>query len=129
MSLKLNIGKCRIVSYGRKSNIVKYDYYMGNEILERAESITDLGVIFDQQLKFLFTYNLHYNLRKHFLVTELLQYGIDSECKFAAPSDLAGKILLFSKEFLATRGLEYSHQIFFHAKVLIVHTFLGQKIC
>ena len=41
-SLNLNIGKCRIVSYGRKPNIVKYDYFIGNEIIERAESITDL---------------------------------------------------------------------------------------
>ena len=51
-SLKLNIGKCRIVSYGRSSNIIKYDYFIGNEIIERTESITDLGVVFDQQLKF-----------------------------------------------------------------------------
>ena len=38
-SLHLNNGKCRIVSYGRKSNIVKYDYFIGNKIIERAESI------------------------------------------------------------------------------------------
>ena len=51
-SLNRNIDRCRIVSYGRKSNIVKYDYFIGNEIIERAESITDLGVVFDQLLKF-----------------------------------------------------------------------------
>ena len=51
-SLKLNIDKCRIVSYGRSSNIIKYDYFIGNAIIERTESITDLGVVFDQQLKF-----------------------------------------------------------------------------
>ena len=51
-SLNLNIGKCQLVSYGRKSYIIKYDYFIGNEIIERAESITDLGVVFDQQLKF-----------------------------------------------------------------------------
>ena len=51
-SFELNIGKCRIVSYGRKSNIVKYDYFIGNEIIERAESMTDLGVICNRQLKF-----------------------------------------------------------------------------
>ena len=51
-SLKLNIATRRIVSYGRKSNIIKYDYFKGNEIIEREESITDLGVDFDQQLKF-----------------------------------------------------------------------------
>jgi hypothetical protein len=51
-SLNLNISKCRIVSYGRKSHIIKYDYFVGNETIERAESITDLGVVFDPQLKF-----------------------------------------------------------------------------
>ena len=45
-SLKLNIRKCRIASFGRKSNIVKYDYSIGEEIIERAESTTDLGVVF-----------------------------------------------------------------------------------
>ena len=40
-SLNLNMGKWRIVSYGRKSNIIKYDYFIGNEIIEKAESITD----------------------------------------------------------------------------------------
>ena len=41
-----------MVSYGRKPNIVKQDYFIGNEIIERAESITDLKVVFNQQLKF-----------------------------------------------------------------------------
>ena len=50
-SLNLNKGKCRIVSNGIKSNIIKCDYFIGNEIIERAESVTDLGVVFDQQLK------------------------------------------------------------------------------
>ena len=49
-SLNLNIGKCRIVSYGRRSSITKYDYFIGNEIIERTESITDLGVVFDSVL-------------------------------------------------------------------------------
>ena len=40
--IKLNIGKCQIVSYGRKPNIAKYDCSIGNYIIEKAESITDL---------------------------------------------------------------------------------------
>jgi len=51
-SLKLNISKCRVVSFGRKSNILQYDYSIGNEVIQRTESITDLGVVFDPQLKF-----------------------------------------------------------------------------
>jgi hypothetical protein len=48
-SLKRN--KYRNVSDDRKSNIVEYDYFIGNEIMERAESLTDLGMVFYQQLK------------------------------------------------------------------------------
>ena len=47
---KLNIGKCRIVLYGRKPNITKYDYFIGNDI-ERAESKTDFGVSFCSTFK------------------------------------------------------------------------------
>jgi len=50
-SLKLNKGKCRFVYYGRNSSIRKYDYSFGNEIIERTESITDLEVVIDPQLK------------------------------------------------------------------------------
>jgi len=45
--LKLNIGKCRVVSYGRKSNTTKFEYSIGNEIIERKVSIIDLGVVSD----------------------------------------------------------------------------------
>ena len=51
-SLKLNINKCRIVSYGRKSNIVHHSYFIEDKLIERVEYINDLGVLFDSQLKF-----------------------------------------------------------------------------
>jgi len=51
-SLKLNISKCRVVTFGRKSSIMKFDYSIGNEIIERTESVTDLEVVFDPQLQF-----------------------------------------------------------------------------
>ena len=54
-SLKLNINKCRAVSYGRKSNIVHHSYVIEGKQIERVECINDLGVLFDSQLKF----NLH----------------------------------------------------------------------
>jgi len=41
-SLKLNIGKCRVGSYGRISSIKKYDYCIANEI-ERTESLKEYG--------------------------------------------------------------------------------------
>lgn len=48
--LKLNTNRCRIVSFGR--NIRDYDYEIDNIKLERQKSIKDLGVIFDENLKF-----------------------------------------------------------------------------
>ena len=54
-SLKLIISKCRVVSYGRKRNVIKHNYFITNrniEQIERAEYITDLAVVFDPQLNF-----------------------------------------------------------------------------
>jgi len=48
----LNISKCRVVTFGRKSSNIKFDYSIGNEIIERTESVTDRGLVFDTQLKF-----------------------------------------------------------------------------
>jgi hypothetical protein len=53
--LKLNVNKCKTVSYGRHINL-DYFYYIENEEstykLEKVDFIKDLGVTFDSQLKF-----------------------------------------------------------------------------
>ena len=49
--LHLNIGKCKAVSYGRRPEIC-INYNISGEIIERIESIKDLGVTFDNKLKF-----------------------------------------------------------------------------
>ena len=55
---KLNINKCKVVSYSRKE-IIDPNYYITEEntdyTLEKVDSIKDLGVIFDARL----------NLRNH----------------------------------------------------------------
>jgi len=48
--LKLNIDKCKVISYGRVT--CKYDYEIKNTKLERIDKIKDLGVVFDSRLKF-----------------------------------------------------------------------------
>ena len=48
--LKLNVKKCKIVSYGR--NVQPHDYEMENKILDKLDEIKDLGVTFDTGLKF-----------------------------------------------------------------------------
>ena len=49
--LRLNIGKCKAVSYGRRPEICT-NYNISGEIIEKIESIKDLGVTFDNKLKF-----------------------------------------------------------------------------
>ena len=53
--MKLNIKKCKVVSYGKDFKI-DTDYYLKSGIenhkLEKLEYINDLGVIFDKHLKF-----------------------------------------------------------------------------
>lgn len=48
--MKLNIEKCKVVSYGR--DILEQKYVINNVMVERADSIKDLGVVFDSKLKF-----------------------------------------------------------------------------
>jgi hypothetical protein len=50
--LFLNTSKCKIVSYTRKWSPLITDYSINGQILECVESIDDLGVTFDNELKF-----------------------------------------------------------------------------
>ena len=49
--LKLNVKKCKFVSYGRHDDN-RFKYYINAEELEHRDSIKDLGVTFDSKLKF-----------------------------------------------------------------------------
>lgn len=49
--LKLNIKKCKIMSYSKKSTIT-YSYKLKDEIIDRVEIFRDLGVVFDTKLNF-----------------------------------------------------------------------------
>lgn len=50
--LHLNVKKCKMMSYGRKQDIVIYPYKLGNQIIERVDVFRDLGVLFDSKLTF-----------------------------------------------------------------------------
>lgn len=50
--LSLNIEKCSIVSFSRKTNILHYDYSLNGLSLSRRTVIKDLGVYFDHRLTF-----------------------------------------------------------------------------
>ena len=51
--LELNLRKCKIVSYSRKKSKFLYDYSISDHIIERADSVKDLGVQFDKCLTFI----------------------------------------------------------------------------
>lgn len=50
--MKLNIGKCQIMSFYRKKNPVIHDYYLNATQLGRVTQFKDLGVLFDRKLSF-----------------------------------------------------------------------------
>ena len=50
--LELNIEKCKVMSYTRNRNYVKFPYLIGNCGINRVLSTTDLGVIFNTHLTF-----------------------------------------------------------------------------
>jgi len=49
--IKLNIGKCKKVSFGRYTENIEHNS-ISNVELKNVESIKDLGVLFDSHLKF-----------------------------------------------------------------------------
>ena len=49
--LKLNVNKCKVVSYGRKIS-VENKYHIDGVALDRTDNIKDLGVTFDSKLNF-----------------------------------------------------------------------------
>jgi hypothetical protein len=48
---KINIFKTDIISFTRKTNI-NFNYYVGNLLIVRADSVKDLGVMLDSKLNF-----------------------------------------------------------------------------
>lgn len=51
-NLKLNINKCCFVSYTRKVDPILTAYLMDNDVLQKVESVQDLGVLFDHSMSF-----------------------------------------------------------------------------
>jgi hypothetical protein len=49
--LKLNVSKCKVVSYGRNIDH-NYEYNIAGIPLQRLDNFKDLGVTFDSKLKF-----------------------------------------------------------------------------
>jgi hypothetical protein len=50
--LSLNINKCQVMSFSLKKENIRFDYTLSLNLLNRPETIKDLGVIFDRNLSF-----------------------------------------------------------------------------
>jgi hypothetical protein len=50
--LKLNVGKCKSITFPRLRHPVEFSYMLGGIILDRVDSITDLGFVMDNKMSF-----------------------------------------------------------------------------
>lgn len=50
--LLLNSNKCSVLTVSRKRNTIQFDYSLDGVTLERVDSMLDLGVVFDCELRF-----------------------------------------------------------------------------
>jgi hypothetical protein len=51
-SMRLIIAKTRVISYSRKTNILRYEYQLCHTAIKRTSNVTDVGVFFDSKLYF-----------------------------------------------------------------------------
>lgn len=50
--MRLNLDKCKVITFSRLSEPLIYEYKLENHPLERVDEITDLGVLFDSRMTF-----------------------------------------------------------------------------
>jgi hypothetical protein len=51
-ALELNVGKCKSTSFSRLRHPIEFSYMLGGIILDRVDSINDLGVLMDSKMSF-----------------------------------------------------------------------------
>ena len=47
--MQLNSGKCSIVSYSRKKDVPRYNFFLWNALLARSKIDVNLGVTYDEK--------------------------------------------------------------------------------
>jgi hypothetical protein len=80
-SLKLNVRKCKSITFSRLRHPVEFSYMLGGIVLDRVDSITDLGVVMDRRMSF--------NIRHMDITVErvlaMLGFGERLLCEFNDP--------------------------------------------
>jgi hypothetical protein len=51
-ALELNVSKCKSITFSRLRHPIEFSYMLGGNILDRVDSINDLGVIMDSMMSF-----------------------------------------------------------------------------
>jgi hypothetical protein len=51
-ALEMSVGKCKSIKFSRLRHPIEFSYMLGGIILNRVDSITDLGVIMDSKMSF-----------------------------------------------------------------------------
>ena len=55
--MRLNISKCRAITFSRRALVIRHDYSLDSELVTRSEAVNDLGVLVDLRLTFKFHVN------------------------------------------------------------------------
>jgi hypothetical protein len=50
--LELNVGKCKSITFSRLRHPIEFSYMLGGNILDRVDSINELGVMMDSKMSF-----------------------------------------------------------------------------
>ena len=50
--MHLNIKKCQVISFSKRSSMLTFDYHINSDILNRVTTTNDLGIIMDSKLSF-----------------------------------------------------------------------------
>ena len=71
--LKLNISKCKVISFGRHADKFHMYNFTNNDLvtpIERVETITDLGILMDEKLSF--KEHIHNKINKAYAMLGLI---------------------------------------------------------
>jgi hypothetical protein len=58
-SLLLNVGRCNPIKFARSRHPVKFSYMLGGIVLDRVNSINDLGGIMDEKMTYFGAFGRH----------------------------------------------------------------------
>lgn len=99
--LSVNAMKCKIMTFSLKKITVHTDYYIGNDLIDRADTIRDLGVMLDSKLSF--STHIEFITNKAYAMLAFIK----RQCYKTFDVDIA-KMLFFA---FVRSNLEFANQV------------------